>query len=57
VALEDSATGVAAARASCANLITVPSQPGTRLDGDYITPTLTDPALTDWAQNVTRQPR
>jgi beta-phosphoglucomutase-like phosphatase (HAD superfamily) len=57
VALEDSATGVAAARASGANLITVPSQPGTRLDGDYITPTLADPTLTDWAQNVTRQPR
>jgi len=33
VALEDSATGVAA-RAPYANLITVPSQPGTRLDGD-----------------------
>lgn len=57
MALEDSATGVAAARASGTNLITVPSQPGTRLDGDYITPTLADPALTDWAQNVTRQPR
>ena len=57
MALEDSATGVAAAHASGANLITVPSQAGTRLDGDYITPTLADPALTDWAQNVTRQPR
>lgn len=55
VALEDSATGVAAARASGAYLITVPSQPGKRLDGDYITPTLADPVLTDWAQNVTRQ--
>ena len=50
VALEDSATGVASARASGAFVITVPSQPGKRLDGDYITSTLADPLLTSWAQ-------
>lgn len=53
VALEDSATGVTAARAAGAFVITVPSQPGKRLDGDYITPTLVDPLLTEWAQDVT----
>jgi len=53
IALEDSATGVAAARASGAFVITVPSQPGKRLGGDYITSTLADPALTDWAHKVT----
>lgn len=57
VALEDSATGVTAARASGAFLITVPSQPGKRLDGDYVTTTLLDPLLTDWAQNVTAGPQ
>ncbi|WP_245557048.1 HAD family hydrolase [Jongsikchunia kroppenstedtii] len=36
VALEDSSTGVAAARAVGAFLITVPSQPGKKLDGDYV---------------------
>ncbi|MBS9532460.1 HAD family phosphatase [Mycobacterium sp. M1] len=55
VALEDSATGVAAARAAGAFLVTVPSQPGRRLDGDYLTDALDDPALLDWAVNV--QPR
>jgi HAD superfamily hydrolase (TIGR01509 family) len=50
VALEDSATGVAAARASGAFLITVPSQPGKNLDGDYVATTLLDPVITDWAQ-------
>jgi HAD superfamily hydrolase (TIGR01509 family) len=53
VALEDSATGVAAARACGAFLITVPSQAGKNLDGDYVTTTLADPALTDWARQVT----
>lgn len=57
VALEDSATGVAAVRAAGAFLITVPSQPGKRLDGDYITSTLADPVLTAWAQKVTNGSR
>ena len=54
VALEDSATGVAAARAAGAFLITVPSQPGKHLDGDYVTTSLADTRLTEWAQKVTR---
>ena len=53
VALEDSSTGVAAARAVGAFLITVPSQAGKQLDGDYLTETLEDPALITWAQMVT----
>ena len=57
MALEDSATGVAAARAAGAFLITVPSQPGKQLDGDYVTSTLADPLLTAWAQRVTGEPR
>lgn len=52
VALEDSSTGVAAAHAAGTFLITVPSQPGKRLDGDYITDSLTDAVLIDWARNV-----
>ena len=54
VALEDSSTGVVAARAAGAFLITVPSQPGKQLDGDYITDTLGDPVLVEWAQTVKR---
>jgi beta-phosphoglucomutase-like phosphatase (HAD superfamily) len=53
VALEDSSTGVAAARAAGAFLITVPSQPGKALDGDYVTASLRDPVLTEWAQALT----
>ena len=58
VALEDSATGCAAARAAGAFLITVPSQPGARLDGDYVTDALDDPVLMEWARGVVaRAPR
>jgi HAD superfamily hydrolase (TIGR01509 family) len=53
VALEDSSTGVTAARAAGAFLITVPSQPGKQLDGDYVTTSLNDPCVTEWARNVT----
>ncbi len=53
VALEDSSTGVAAARAARAFLITVPSQPGKQLDGDYVTGALDDPVLIAWAQALT----
>lgn len=49
-ALEDSSTGVAAARAAGTFLITVPSQPGKQLDGDYVTNILDDDALIEWAQ-------
>jgi beta-phosphoglucomutase-like phosphatase (HAD superfamily) len=53
VALEDSSTGIAAARPSGTYVITVPSQPGKQLDGDYVTTTLDDPVLIEWAQAVT----
>jgi hypothetical protein len=52
VAFEDSSTGVAAARAAGTYLITVPSQPGKDLDGDYITTTLGDAVLINWAPTV-----
>ena len=52
VALEDSATGVAAARASGAFLITVPSTPGSTLDADHTVVSLDDPAVLDWGRTV-----
>ncbi|MGU3293403.1 HAD family hydrolase [Williamsia sp. M5A3_1d] len=52
VALEDSSTGVAAARAARAFVVTVPSQPGKDLDGDLVLATLDDPAILDWASTV-----
>ncbi|MDH6284255.1 HAD family hydrolase [Prescottella agglutinans] len=52
VALEDSATGIAAARAAGTFLVTVPSQPGKILDGDYLTDSLEDPAIVSWAHRV-----
>lgn len=52
VAFEDSTTGVAAARAANAFVVTVPSQSGKQIDGDYITNTLDDAALIEWAQTV-----
>ncbi len=56
VALEDSSTGVTAARAAGTFLITVPSQRGRQLDGDYITTTLNDVALIEWTQIVEHLP-
>lgn len=53
VALEDSSTGVKSARAAHTFLITVPSQPGKDLDGDYVCASLADPAVIDWARTVT----
>jgi len=52
VAFEDSSTGVAAARAAHAFVVTVPSQPGKQLEGDYVTTTLDDVALIEWARTV-----
>lgn len=49
VALEDSAIGVASARAAGLYLITVPSMPGTKLDHDWELTTLADPDLLAWA--------
>jgi HAD superfamily hydrolase (TIGR01509 family) len=53
VALEDSGTGAAAARASGAFLIAVPSLPGKVLGGDYETSSLTDPVIRAWGRSVT----
>ena len=55
VALEDSATGVASAQEAGTYLITVPSQPGKQLDGDYVATSLADPRIVQWAQRVTSQ--
>ena len=55
IALEDSTTGVAAARAARCFLVTVPSQPGKELDGDYVTTTLADPVIQEWARTVQRR--
>jgi HAD superfamily hydrolase (TIGR01509 family) len=52
IALEDSATGVAAARASGAFLLTVPSFPGHPIDSDYLAASLADPAVLDWGRSV-----
>jgi HAD superfamily hydrolase (TIGR01509 family) len=52
VALEDSATGIASARASGAFVLTVPSLPGADHDGDFITSSLEDPAVLDWGRSV-----
>jgi HAD superfamily hydrolase (TIGR01509 family) len=49
VAFEDSATGVASARAAGMFVVGVPSLPGAALDVDAAFATLTDPALTGWA--------
>jgi len=52
VALEDSATGIASARASGAFVLTVPSLPGGSPDGDYVTASLADPVVLDWGRTV-----
>jgi beta-phosphoglucomutase-like phosphatase (HAD superfamily) len=45
VALEDSATGVAAARAAGMRVVGVPSVPGVVLDADVVAGSLEDPAV------------
>lgn len=52
VALEDSATGMAAARAAGAFVITVPSQPKDPVQGDHLAVALDDDDLVDWARRV-----
>ncbi|GHF56639.1 haloacid dehalogenase [Streptomyces mashuensis] len=49
VAFEDSATGVAAARAAGLRVAVVPSLPGTDLDHDWLGTSLADPELAAWA--------
>jgi HAD superfamily hydrolase (TIGR01509 family) len=52
VALEDSATGIASARASGAFVLVVPSTQGGDHDGDLIVQTLADPAVLEWGRTV-----
>ena len=52
VALEDSATGIASARASGAFVLTVPSLPDGHPDGDFITSSLADPVVLQWGRTV-----
>ncbi|WAC55563.1 HAD family hydrolase [Gordonia sp. SL306] len=52
VALEDSSTGVAAARNAGAYLITAPSQQGKKLEGDLVASALDDPRIVEWALTV-----
>jgi HAD superfamily hydrolase (TIGR01509 family) len=52
VALEDSETGIASARASGAFVLTVPSLPGGNPDGDYLTSSLADPTVLEWGRTV-----
>ncbi|MEV4742581.1 HAD family phosphatase [Streptomyces sp. NPDC049555] len=49
VAFEDSATGIAAARAAGLYVAVVPSLEGTALDHDWLGTSLADPALQTWA--------
>jgi HAD superfamily hydrolase (TIGR01509 family) len=48
VALEDSATGIASARASGAFVLAVPSLPDEPVDGDFVTASLADPTVLGW---------
>jgi HAD superfamily hydrolase (TIGR01509 family) len=52
VALEDSGTGIASARASGAFVLAVPSLPDADPDGDYITSSLADPVVLEWGRTV-----
>jgi HAD superfamily hydrolase (TIGR01509 family) len=52
VALEDSATGIASARASGAFVLVVPSLPGEPEDGDFVSVSLSDAAVLDWGRTV-----
>ncbi|MFE0186526.1 HAD family hydrolase [Streptomyces sp. NPDC058989] len=52
VAFEDSATGIAAARAAGLHVAVVPSLPRADLDHDWLGTSLADPALRDWARNL-----
>ncbi|MEY1672597.1 HAD family hydrolase [Gordonia sp. ABKF26] len=52
VALEDSSTGVRSAQAAGVFLVTIPSQPGKHLPGDYVCDSLNDERLTAWSRTV-----
>lgn len=49
VAFEDSATGIASARAAGLYVAVVPSLPGAGLDHDWLGTSLAEPELLDWA--------
>jgi HAD superfamily hydrolase (TIGR01509 family) len=51
VAVEDSATGIASARASGAFVLAAPSS-SDPVDGDYVVVSLADPAVLDWGRAV-----
>ncbi|MFF9896199.1 HAD family hydrolase [Streptomyces longispororuber] len=55
VAFEDSATGVAAARAAGLRVAVVPSLPGADLDHDWRGPSLAAPELLRWAGRLPRR--
>ncbi|MFD8197908.1 HAD family hydrolase [Streptomyces wuyuanensis] len=52
VAFEDSATGVASARAAGLHVAVVPSLAGTDLDHDWLGTSLADPQLLAWAETL-----
>ncbi|MFJ5675793.1 HAD family hydrolase [Streptomyces sp. NPDC093097] len=54
VAFEDSATGVAAARAAGLYVAVVPSLPGADLDHDWLGASLAEPELRGWAGGLRR---
>ncbi|MFD7612477.1 HAD family hydrolase [Streptomyces sp. NPDC059828] len=54
VAFEDSATGIASARAAGLFVAVVPSLPGVELDHDWLAGSLTDPDVRNWARQLGR---
>jgi HAD superfamily hydrolase (TIGR01509 family) len=52
VALEDSLTGIASARASGAFVLVVPSTPSAATQGDFVASSLADPAVLEWGRSV-----
>jgi HAD superfamily hydrolase (TIGR01509 family) len=52
IALEDSQTGLMAARASGAFVLAVPSVPLADIDADFVVSSLDDPAVLEWASVV-----
>ncbi|MDX3116881.1 HAD family phosphatase [Streptomyces scabiei] len=52
VAFEDSATGIASARAAGLYVAVVPSLPGSDLDHDWLGASLAEPELRDWARKL-----
>ncbi|GAA4305185.1 HAD family phosphatase [Streptomyces venetus] len=54
VSFEDSATGIASARAAGLFVAVVPSLPGGDLDHDWLGTSLAEPGLLDWARGLGR---